>query len=51
VRRLSTGVNNLYTLAKKYKGFDPELPTGDPIGGGIDYGFYHSKNVYVRLKH
>lgn len=37
--RLYAGVNNLYTFTK-YKGFDPGASSGDPIAGGIDYGFY-----------
>ncbi len=37
--RLYTTINNLYTFTK-YKGFDPGASTGQPIGGGIDYGFY-----------
>jgi hypothetical protein len=28
------------TLHLCYKGFDPGASNGDPIGGGIDYGFY-----------
>ena len=32
-------VDNIYTFTK-YMGYDPTASTGDPIGQGIDYGFY-----------
>jgi hypothetical protein len=44
--RIYAGVNNLYTFTK-YKGFDPGASTGDPIGGGIDYGFYPIPRTYM----
>lgn len=44
--RLYVGVNNLYTFTK-YKGFDPGASNGDPIGGGIDYGFYPIPRTYL----
>ncbi|MFV8332614.1 SusC/RagA family TonB-linked outer membrane protein [Flavobacterium sp. GSP14] len=44
--RLYAGVNNLYTFTK-YKGFDPGASTSDPIGGGIDYGFYPIPRTYM----
>jgi len=37
--RLYASVNNLFTFSK-YRGFDPAANNGDPIAGGIDYGFY-----------
>ncbi|MBF4491771.1 TonB-dependent receptor [Flavobacterium sp. MR2016-29] len=44
--RFYTGVNNLYTFTK-YKGFDPGASNGNPIGGGIDYGFYPVPRTYL----
>ncbi|MFV8354722.1 SusC/RagA family TonB-linked outer membrane protein [Flavobacterium sp. XS1P32] len=44
--RLYAGVNNLYTFTK-YKGFDPGVSNGAPIGGGIDYGFYPIPRTYL----
>nr|WP_294922863.1 TonB-dependent receptor [uncultured Flavobacterium sp.] len=44
--RLYVGANNLYTFTK-YKGFDPGASTGDPIAGGIDYGFYPIPRTYL----
>ena len=44
--RLYAGVNNLYTFTK-YKGFDPGASNGNPIGGGIDYGFYPVPRTYL----
>jgi hypothetical protein len=44
--RLYAGVNNLYTFTK-YRGFDPAATDGNPIGGGIDYGFYPTPKTYM----
>jgi len=44
--RFYAGVNNLYTFTK-YKGFDPGASNGNPIGGGIDYGFYPIPRTYL----
>lgn len=44
--RLYVSVNNVYTFTD-YTGFDPTASTGDPIGGGIDYGFYPSARTYT----
>jgi TonB-linked SusC/RagA family outer membrane protein len=44
--RLYAGANNLYTFTK-YRGFDPGASTGDPIAGGIDYGFYPIPRTYL----
>jgi TonB-dependent starch-binding outer membrane protein SusC len=44
--RLYTGVNNLYTFTK-YKGYDPSASSGEPIGGGIDNGFYPIPRIYM----
>ncbi len=43
--RIYASVNNLYTFTK-YKGFDPSATTGEPIGGGIDYGFYPVPRIF-----
>ena len=44
--RLYTTVNNLYTFTK-YRGFDPAANDGNPIGGGIDFGFYPTPRTYL----
>ena len=44
--RLYAGVNNLYTFTK-YKGYDPGASNGQPIGGGIDDGFYPIPRTYL----
>ena len=44
--RLYASVNNAYTFTK-YKGYDPSASTGQPIGGGIDQGFYPIPRVYM----
>ncbi|NLP57097.1 TonB-dependent receptor [Lutibacter sp. B1] len=44
--RLYASINNLYTFTK-YKGFDPGASSGDPIGGGIDDGFYPIPRTYM----
>lgn len=44
--RLYTGINNLYTFTK-YRGFDPGASNGQPIGGGIDDGFYPIPRTYM----
>lgn len=44
--RIYTSVNNLYTFTK-YRGFDPTASSGNPIGGGIDYGFYPSPRTFL----
>jgi TonB-linked SusC/RagA family outer membrane protein len=44
--RLYAAVNNLYTFTK-YKGFDPSASNGNPIGGGIDYGFYPVPRTFI----
>jgi len=37
--RVYASVNNLHTFTN-YSGYDPSASSGDPIGGGIDRGFY-----------
>lgn len=44
--RVYTGVNNLYTFTK-YKGYNPGASSGDPISGGIDYGYYPLPRIYM----
>ncbi|WP_372918704.1 SusC/RagA family TonB-linked outer membrane protein [Salegentibacter sp.] len=44
--RFYAAVNNLYTFTD-YKGFDPAASTGEPIGGGIDFGFYPVPRIYM----
>lgn len=44
--RLYTTVNNLYTFTK-YRGFDPAANDGNPLGGGIDYGFYPTPRTFL----
>ncbi|GAA4756669.1 MULTISPECIES: SusC/RagA family TonB-linked outer membrane protein [Flavobacterium] len=44
--RIYTGVNNLYTFTK-YKGYNPGASSGDPISGGIDFGFYPLPRIYM----
>lgn len=44
--RLYVSASNLFTLTE-YSGFDPTASTGQPIGGGIDYGFYPTPRTYL----
>jgi TonB-dependent starch-binding outer membrane protein SusC len=44
--RFYVSVNNAFTLTE-YNGYDPSASTGDPIGGGIDQGFYPVPRVYT----
>ncbi len=44
--RFYASVSNLYTFTD-YIGYDPAATTGDPIGGGIDYGFYPVARTYT----
>lgn len=44
--RLYVSVNNAFTLTE-YNGYDPSASSGDPIGGGIDQGFYPVPRVYT----
>ncbi|CAM4059696.1 SusC/RagA family TonB-linked outer membrane protein [Gillisia hiemivivida] len=43
--RFYVSVNNAFTLTE-YNGYDPSASTGDPIGAGIDQGFYPVPRVY-----
>ena len=44
--RFYISANNLFTLTE-YSGYDPTASTGEPIGGGIDYGFYPNPRTYL----
>ena len=44
--RIYASANNIYTFTN-YKGYDPSANSGDPISGGIDYGFYPTPKTYV----
>ncbi|MGA9271512.1 MAG: SusC/RagA family TonB-linked outer membrane protein, partial [Lutimonas sp.] len=44
--RFYLSVNNAYTWTK-YKGYDPSATSGEPIGGGIDQGFYPLPRTYM----
>lgn len=44
--RLYVSASNLFTLTE-YSGYDPTASTGEPIGGGIDYGFYPNPRTYL----
>ena len=44
--RVYFAVNNLSTFTK-YKGFDPDLGSFDPLSAGIDFGFYPQARSYM----
>ena len=44
--RIYGKVDNVYTFTE-YMGYDPTASTGEPIGGGIDYGFYPLPRTYT----
>jgi len=44
--RFYVSASNLITLTE-YSGYDPTASTGQPIGGGIDYGFYPNPRTYL----
>ena len=44
--RLYVSASNLVTLTE-YRGYDPTASSGDPIGGGIDQGFYPSARTFL----
>jgi TonB-linked SusC/RagA family outer membrane protein len=44
--RIYISASNLVTLTE-YRGYDPTASSGDPIGGGIDQGFYPSPQTYL----
>ena len=44
--RIYVSASNLFTLTK-YRGYDPTVGTGAPIGGGIDQGIYPSASTFL----
>lgn len=44
--RIYVSGSNLLTLTE-YRGYDPTTSTGEPIGGGIDYGFYPNPRTFL----
>ncbi len=44
--RVYVSATNLFTLTK-YRGYDPTVGTGAPIGGGIDQGIYPSASTFL----
>jgi TonB-dependent starch-binding outer membrane protein SusC len=44
--RVYASVNNLYTFTK-YKGYDPNISSGSPLGAGIDIGYYPQARTYM----
>ncbi|HAF29468.1 MAG TPA: SusC/RagA family protein [Bacteroidales bacterium] len=44
--RIYVSANNLFTLTN-YTGYDPAASSGEPIGGGIDKGFYPAARIYT----
>jgi|TARA_B110000503_G_scaffold95815_1_gene144216 TonB-linked SusC/RagA family outer membrane protein len=44
--RLYLSASNLFTLTK-YKGYDPTASSGNPLGGGLDNGFYPSPKTFI----
>ncbi len=44
--RLYISASNLVTLTK-YRGYDPTASSSDPIGGGIDQGFYPNPKTFL----
>lgn len=44
--RVYFAVNNLLTITK-YRGFDPDLGSFDPLSSGIDFGFYPQARSYM----
>lgn len=44
--RVYVSASNLFTLTK-YRGFDPTGSGGDPIGAGVDQGFYPAPKTFL----
>ena len=44
--RLYLSASNLFTLTN-YKGYDPTASNGNPLGGGLDNGFYPSPKTFI----
>jgi TonB-linked SusC/RagA family outer membrane protein len=43
--RIFASIDNLWTFTN-YRGYDPAAGSGEPVGGGIDYGTYPVARVY-----
>ena len=44
--RIYVSGNNLFTITD-YNGYDPSANNGNPLGGGIDKGFYPIASTYL----
>lgn len=44
--RVYAKVDNVYTFTE-YSGYDPTASTGEPIGSGIDFGFYPLPRTFI----
>lgn len=44
--RVYVAANNLFTFTK-YRGYDPDFSTDDPLVSGIDFGFYPQARMYM----
>lgn len=44
--RFYVSASNLFTITK-YKGFDPTASDGNPLGGGLDRGFYPTPRTFI----
>jgi hypothetical protein len=44
--RFYIAANNLKTFTK-YRGYDPDFSSGNPLSSGIDYGFYPQAKSYM----
>ncbi|MGB3183412.1 MAG: TonB-dependent receptor [Cyclobacteriaceae bacterium] len=44
--RVYVSSTNPFTFTK-YMGYDPDFNNGDPLGAGIDYGFYPQATIYM----
>lgn len=44
--RVYTAVRNAFTLTR-YQGFDPSASSGDPLGSGVDNGFYPVARTFL----
>ncbi|MGB0880234.1 MAG: SusC/RagA family TonB-linked outer membrane protein [Polaribacter sp.] len=44
--RFYVSASNLFTITK-YKGFDPTASDGNPLGGGLDRGFYPTPKTFI----
>ncbi len=44
--RVYASINNLYTFTQ-YRGYDPNISSGDPLGAGIDIGYYPQPRTYL----